>query len=222
LTELRLLAQNFSDRDDHRGAGMAPLIEQRQPARLAHRMNFWGRPSAGGTISWRYQGQTWVVERPDDGQPALRRSVVCEVCDTSLTYLVHSVQAARDRQRRWRIITYVGAALILPGFLGFSFLDNGLISGIAAVALVVGIMSAFCFGQVAAKETGISGNLNSWPGATKHAVTLDPSGQVPDLVCPRCGHAEEFGPGSVYRDGYPQTPYEIAKPRFDAHDCPTP
>jgi hypothetical protein len=203
---------------------MAPLIEQGQQALVSHRMNFWGRPSAGHTISWRYQGQSWVVERPDDGQPALRRSVACEVCKKSLTYLVHSAQAARGRQKRWRTITYGALAFFVVGLLGFIFVDGGPIwTGIAISASVGGFVAASCFGRLAAEETGITGHFNSWPVVSKHAVTLDPSsGQVPELVCPRCGHAEEFGRGSVYRDGYPQTPYPVAKARLEAHDCPTP
>ena len=205
---------------------MAPLIEQRQQARFAHRMNFWGRPSAGNTVSWRYRGQSWVVKRPDDGQPASRRSVRCEVCEKALTYSVHSAQAARSRQKRWRTITYVGLALFLVGLLGFVLLlvaDGGPVwSGIATAASVGGIVAAICFGQVAAKETGVTGHFNSWPVVSKHAVILGRPGQVPELVCPHCGHTEEFGPGSVYRDGYPQTPYEIAKARLEAHDCRTP
>jgi hypothetical protein len=26
----------------------------------------------------------------------------------------------------------------------------------------------------------------------------------------------------LYRDGHPQTPYDVAKARFEAHDCRTP
>jgi hypothetical protein len=201
---------------------MAPLIEQRQLAQVGHRMNFWGRPSAGNTVSWRYRGQSWVVQRPDDGQPASRRPVVCEVCDKSLTYRVHSAQATGGRQRRWRTITYGGFALFVLGALGFIFVDGGPIPVIAASASIGGFVAASCFRRVAATETGITGHFNSWPVAAKHSVTLDPFGQVPELVCPRCGHTEEFGPGSVYRDGYPQTPYPVAKARLEAHDCPTP
>jgi hypothetical protein len=205
---------------------MAPLIEQRQQARFSHRTNFWGRPSAGNTVSWRYKDQSWVVKRPDDGQPALRRSVRCEVCKKSLTYVVHSARAARGRQKRWRTITYGGLAFFVVGLLGFILLlvvDGGPIwTGIATSASVGGFVAASLFGRVAAEETGITGNFNSWPVASKHAVTLNRAGQVPELVCPRCGHAEEFGRGSVYRDGYPQTPYEVAKARLEAHDCRTP
>jgi hypothetical protein len=204
---------------------MAPRIEQRQRALVSHRMNFWGRPSAAGTVSWRYRPQSWVVKRPDDGRPAFRRSVRCEVCKKSLTYSVHSAQAARARQKRWRTITYVGLACFVVGLLGFILLlvagGGPVLTGIAIAASAGGIVAAICFGQVAAEETGVTGHFNSWPVVSKHAVTLDRPG-VAELVCPHCGHAEEFGPGSVYRDGHPQTPYEIAKARLEAHDCGPP
>ena len=205
---------------------MAPLIEQRQRVLVAHRMNFWARPSAGNTGSWRYQAQSWVVERPEDGQPASRRSVRCEVCEKSLTYSVHSVQAARGRQKRWRTITYGALAFFVVGLLAFILLlvvgGDPIFTDIATLATAGGFGTLVSFGRSTAEETGITGHFNSWPVVSKHAVTLDPSGQIPELVCPHCGHAEEFGRGSVYRDGYPQTPYEVAKARFEAHDCPTP
>jgi hypothetical protein len=162
---------------------MAPLIEQRQQARFAHRTNFWGPPSVGNTVSWRYQSQSWLVKRPDDGQPALRRSVRCGVCKKSLTYSVHSAQAARARQKRWRTITYGGLAFFVVGLLGFVLLlvaDGGPVwSGIATAALAGGIVAAICFGQVAAEETGVTGHFNSWPVVSKHAVTLGRPGQIP-------------------------------------------
>lgn len=205
---------------------MAPLVEQRQQAQIAHRMNFWGGPFGRNSPSWRYQGQSWVVTRPDDGQPALRRSVRCEVCKKSLTYSVHSAQAAKGRQRRWRTINLGGRAFFVGGLLGFILflvVDAGpILTDVAIAASVGGFVVASCIGQVAAHETGITGNFNSWPMAAKHAVTLNRPGQVPELVCPRCGHVEEFGRGDVYRDGYPQTPYEVAKARLEAHECGTP
>jgi hypothetical protein len=140
------------------------LIEQRQQAMVGHRMNFWGRPSGMNTVSWHYKTQSWLVKRPDHGEPPLPRSVRCEVCKKSLPYFVHNV------------------------------------------------------------EDGVTGNFNSWPGATKHRVTLVGSrpANVPEVVCPRCGHTEEFGWGSVYSGGYSQRQYHAAKKRLEGHECPTP
>jgi len=124
---------------------MAPRIEQRQQALVSHRTNFWGRPSAASTASWRYRTQSWVVKRPDDGQPAFRRSVRCKVCKKSLTYSVHSAQAARARQKRWRTITYVSLTFFVVGLLGFILLlvlDGGpVLTGIAIAASVGGFVS---------------------------------------------------------------------------------
>ncbi|GAB2802593.1 hypothetical protein GCM10027176_03960 [Actinoallomurus bryophytorum] len=204
---------------------MAPRIEQRQQALVSHRTNFWGRPSAASTASWRYRAQPRVVKRPDDGQPAFQRSVRCKVCKKSLTYSVHSAQAARARQKRWRTITYVSLAIFVVGLLGFILLlvlgGGPVLTGIAIAASAGGFVAVTCIGQVAAEETGVTGHFNSWPVISKHAVALDRPG-VAELVCPRCGHAEEFGRPSVYRDGHPQTPYEVAKARLEAHDCRTP
>jgi hypothetical protein len=148
------------------------------------------------------------------------------VCEKSLTFFVHSVQVARGRQKRWLTITYVSAASIVLGLLGFILVLNvggGTIwTGIAIAAMVGGVAVAPSSGHMAAEETGITGHFNSWPVASKHAVTLDRPGQITDLVCPRCGHAEEYGPGGVYRDGYPQTPYEVARARLEGHTCPRP
>lgn len=205
---------------------MAPLIEQTQQALVGHRMNFWARPSSGNTGSWRYKSQSWMVKRPDDGQPASRRSIRCEVCEKSLTYFVHSVQATEGRQKRWRTITYGGLAFFVVGLLGFILLlvvgGGGPISTGIGILAAAGFGTVVCFGGSGAEETGITGHLNSWPVVSKHAVTLDLPGQVPELVCPRCGHVEEFGRGDVYRDGYPQTPYEVAKARLEGHTCPRP
>jgi hypothetical protein len=101
---------------------MAPLIEQTQQALVGHRMNFWAWPSSGNTGSWRYKSQSWMVKRPDDGQPASPRSIRCEVCEKSLTYFVHSVQATEGRQKRWRTITYGGLAFFVVGLLGLILL----------------------------------------------------------------------------------------------------
>jgi hypothetical protein len=155
---------------------MAPLIEQRQQALVSHRVNFWGRPSAGNTVSWQYQGQSWLVKRPDDGEPTLLRLVRCEVCKKSLTYYVHSVEAALGRQARWRACAYGGLALFLLGLLGlvltFVLGDSPVRIAVSASAMVVGFVALWTFGQAAAEETGVTGHFNSWPGATKHAVTL--------------------------------------------------
>jgi hypothetical protein len=82
---------------------MAPTIEQRQQALVAHRVNFFGTPTSGNTVSWKYQGQPWPVNRPDDGEAPLQRIIRCKECMKALTYSVLSVEAAlaRQRRRRW-------------------------------------------------------------------------------------------------------------------------
>jgi hypothetical protein len=207
---------------------MAPLIEQRQQGMVSHRMHFWGRPSGMNTVSWQYKSQSWLVKRPDDGEPTLLRQVRCEVCKKSLTYYVHSVEAALDRQARWRACVYAGLALFVLGLIGLVliFLTGGgpVRVALVASATVVGFVATWCFGLTAAGETGVTGNFNSWPGATKHTVTLVESrpANVPEVVCPRCGHTEEFGWGSAYRGGYSQRQYHAAKVRLEGHDCPAP
>ena len=111
---------------------MAPRIEQRQQAQVAHRLNFWGTPSAGNTVSWKYQGQAWLVKRPDDGDLPLERIVQCKECKKTLTYSVLSVKAALARQRRWRICAYSGLALLVPGLLGLIFFHG---AGTASIAI---------------------------------------------------------------------------------------
>jgi hypothetical protein len=207
---------------------MAPLIEQRQQAMVGHRMNFWGRPSGMNTVSWHYKTQSWLVKRPDDGEPPLPRSARCEVCKKSLPYFVHSVEDGLGRQARWRAWVYGGLALFVLGLIGLVliFVTGGgpVRVAIVASAVVVGFVTIWCVGMTAAAETGVTGNFNSWPGATMHKVTLVESrpANVPEVVCPRCGHTEEFGWGSVYSGGYSQRQYHAAKKRLEGHECPTP
>ncbi|MGH3381996.1 MAG: hypothetical protein ACRDP6_45440 [Actinoallomurus sp.] len=58
--------------------------------------------------------------------------------------------------------------------LGLIFLhgDGAAWLVISLVAAFLGFMSGWCFGLTAAEETGVTGHLNSWPGATKHSVNF--------------------------------------------------
>jgi hypothetical protein len=81
---------------------VALVIGQDQRTMLAHRQNFVGRSVSYGTVAWDYHGRTWLVERPEDGEPARHCSVECSVCATTLTFAVHSLAATRRRRaRRW-------------------------------------------------------------------------------------------------------------------------
>jgi hypothetical protein len=53
------------------GRSVALAIEQDQRTMLAHRQNFMGRSVSYGTVAWDYHGRTWLVERPEDGEPAV-------------------------------------------------------------------------------------------------------------------------------------------------------
>jgi len=200
---------------------MARHFEQRQRAQVAHRVNFWGLPTGAGTISWQYKTQDWLVKRPEDGEPPVERIVRCKTCRKALTYRVHSVDDTLHRYNRWRTWAYGGLSLLLLGLLGLVllFVVGGGAVGTALVitAMAVGAMTGWMFGLTAANEQGVTGHLNGWPGATKHAVVFIAPG--PELVCPRCGHREEFPSGPGYREGPPEQRYRAAKARMDRHDC---
>ncbi|MDN3354595.1 hypothetical protein [Actinomadura sp. DC4] len=204
---------------------MAPLIEKRQQAQFGHRTNFWALPgSAPNTVSWHYKTQDWVVKRPEDGEPAFRRTVRCKTCRKLLAYRIHSIEATLDRYDRWRAGAYGGLTLLVLGLIGLVFVlivgGSAIRVGLVAAAIGAGAMSGWIFGLVAACENGVSGHFNGWPGATKHAVVLrDRSANVPELACPRCGHREEFS-GDV--EGPPEGRYQAAKARLDRHECRTP
>ncbi|QXE37680.1 hypothetical protein KQY30_29090 [Streptomyces sp. GMY02] len=203
---------------------MPKAIGQRQEATVSHRMNFWGRPSGNSTVSWDYKSQKWVVKRPDDGSPALHRTVRCEVCNQSLRYAIHSVEATRRRQARRRAGAYAGLVVLLVSLTG---LINVTDAGPVRIALTVtGILAGAVVGWVCMLatmyDTGVTGHGAGWPGATKHAVELvepRPEG-MPELVCERCGHREEYPWGSQYRKGFVEKQYQAAATRLENHTCP--
>lgn len=207
---------------------MAPSIEKRQQAQFSHRMNFWGRPGAApNTISWKYQGQPWLIKRPDDGELPEQRSIRCKECKKTLTYSVHSVKAALGRQRRWRMCAYTGFALLAVGALGLIFFHSKGTAWIvvSAVLLVGGFVSGCAFGSTAAEETGITGNFAAWPGATKHIIMFVESPRshdLPELICERCGHQEEYLSSPHLVRSFVEKKYQEAKVRFDNHRCKKP
>lgn len=76
------------------------------------------------TVAWDYAGQTWVVERPEDGELARRRSVECSVCAKALTYSVYSLAATRRRRiRRW--IATIACLIAAVPLFGLIALDPG-------------------------------------------------------------------------------------------------
>ncbi|WP_131738723.1 hypothetical protein [Actinomadura roseirufa] len=158
---------------------MAFVVEKEQRTTLSHRINAVGRPSSRDTVTWDYEGRAWLVERPDDGSPAVRRSVRCPVCEKALNYTVHSVAATRARRTRrwaWAVSGFVAAAVALPGHLVLSGgpLRLAIALAVTAAGVVVGYLSAY----VAARETGFTGHGAGWPVVPKHLVALphlDPS-----------------------------------------------
>jgi hypothetical protein len=85
-------------------------------------------------------------------------------------------------------------------------------------------MFGWCFGLTAAEETGVTGHLNSWPGATKHSVRFveSPPDDTPVLICAHCGYQVQFRRGSHLRESFVRQEYKAAKVRFDNHECGRP
>ncbi|MGN9779339.1 hypothetical protein ACTMS0_26785 [Micromonospora sp. H33] len=152
---------------------MALAIEREQRTFLAHRQNFVGRSVSYGTVAWDYVGRTWVVERPEDGEPARRRSVECPVCAKTLTYSVYSLAATRRRRtRRWiATIACLIAAIPLFGLVALDPSSPVVLStaiGSGTLAFVTGWSLAF----VAGGETGLVGHGSALPGYAKHKLLL--------------------------------------------------
>ncbi len=193
-------------------------VAQRQQATVSHRMNFWGRPNGASTVSWKYQGVPWEVVRPDDGQPAARRSVGCPVCDKELTFTVHSVAATRRRQARWRMAAWGGVVLIIS--IVAAMVAGAAPWGLLALPFAAGL--AWNLGTAAAEEVGVTGHGNGVPwSVTKHAVALAEQRpeDLPELVCSRCGHQEDYRWGSHIRKGYVRQQDQAAQARFERHTC---
>jgi hypothetical protein len=210
---------------------VAPTIEKRQQAMFSHRMNFWGRPGTSpNTVSWKYRGQPWLIQRPDDGELPEQHSIRCKECKKTVTYSVHSVKAALGRQKRWRMCAYTGFVSLLVGALGLIFFHGNGPAWIAvsAALLVGGFVSGCTFGTTAAEETGITGHFAAWPGATKHMITFveTPSSpdlpDLPDLICERCGYQEQYLSSPHLVRSFVEKKYAEAKVRFDNHKCKKP
>jgi hypothetical protein len=164
---------------------MALAIEQEQGTTVFHRMHFWGSPSSFNTVSWEYEGQPWLVNRPDDGSPAVHRSVRCGVCAKTLNYTVHSVAAThRRRAHRWACAS-AGLAVVPAAPLSLFIIGAGPVRVTIVLALAfLGFMTGFLCMYVAANETGFTGHGASWPIVPKHMVALpryDPLGLPLDL-----------------------------------------
>lgn len=204
---------------------MPKVVARRQDATVSHRMNFWGRPSGPSTVEWRYKGIPWEVVRPDDGQPPARLSVRCGVCDEELTFTVRSVAATRRLQARWRAFAWLGLVVFLAGaagtFTGFDS-DDAVRIVVPVAAFFLGAVGGWVAGAGAAENVGVSGHGNGWPGsAPKHRVLLvEPRPEdLPELVCERCGHEEEYPWGSDYRRSWVDKQYRAAQVRFEGHTC---
>lgn len=152
---------------------MALAIEREQRTFLAHRQNFAGRPVSYGTVAWDYDGQTWVVERPEDGAPAHRRSVECPVCAKTLTYSVYSLAATRRRRiRRWTAtIACLIAAIPLFGLISLDP-SSSVVLLIAIVGGTLAVVTGWSLAFVAGGETGLVGHGSALPGYAKHKLFL--------------------------------------------------
>jgi hypothetical protein len=205
---------------------MPKVVAREQQATVSHRMNFWGRPSGPNSVSWRYKGVPWEVERPDDGQPAVRSSTRCGVCDRELTFTVHSVAATRRRQARWRAVAWVGLVMFLAGavvlFSSFES-DDPVRIVTSTVAFFLGAVIGWVAASAAGEEVGVAGHGNGLPGSVpKHHIALaEPYPEdMPELVCAQCGHQEGFPWGSDYRKSWVEKQYQAARLRFEQHACP--
>ncbi len=152
---------------------MALVIEREQRTMLGHRQNFVGRSVSYGTVAWDYHGRTWVVERPEDGEPARHRSVECLVCGKTLTYAVHSLAATRRRRARRWIATLACLIAAIPLF-GLIALDPGspVVLSIAFGGGNLAFVTGFSLAFVAGGETGLVGHGSALPGYAKHKLIV--------------------------------------------------
>ncbi|MDV9174200.1 hypothetical protein R6V09_29340 [Streptomyces sp. W16] len=160
---------------------MAYRFEQRQPGRVSHRVNFWGRATGASTAVWDYESYPWEIVRPDDGLPAARRSVTCRWCGKELTFTVHSVTGVRQRQVRWLVLAWGGLGALVAGIVVLAF-TSAIGAGVAL--LILGPILGLVFGMAASDEIGISGHGNGFPVTNaKHSVSVvRPELKLPDLV----------------------------------------
>ncbi|GAA4004063.1 hypothetical protein GCM10022247_26300 [Allokutzneria multivorans] len=91
-----------------------------------------------------HEGATWLVERPEDGAAAVRRSTRCPVCAKPLAFTVRCVRATRARRSlRWAASL---ACLAVPVAL------FGLTAPVVALSLGLGGFLAYG----ASREMGVS------------------------------------------------------------------
>lgn len=199
---------------------MPRAIEKNQRLVLAHRGNFVGRPTGPGTVSWDYTGRQHRVERPDDGAAAEPWQVSCQVCGKRLQFTVYSVADTRRRQARWRAAAWTGLAVLVLSVVG-CFVIGGAALAVLIPAAVLGAAVGFYVGGIAADEMGITGHGAGMPVVAKHALSLVESRPAdrPELVCPTCGHQEEYPWGSHLRQSFVDKQYEAARQRMQTHTC---
>jgi hypothetical protein len=155
---------------------MPQVIEPEQVAAVGHRLHFFGRPSGSDTVSWEYRNQTWLFERPEDGEEPSPEAVLCETCGRTLTYTVHSVEDTRRRVVRFRRAGWLLVPVGLIGLIGFFTVDQN--SGFQIISSLVlffgGFVGAWTALKAAGSEIGVTGHGASYPGPTKHNVQLIP------------------------------------------------
>ncbi|MEV0904523.1 hypothetical protein [Streptomyces hokutonensis] len=159
---------------------MPNRFAQRQPGRVSHRVNFWGRPVGASGVEWEYERFPWEIVRPDDGLPAARRSLTCRWCGKELTFAVHSVTGTRQRQVRWVALAWGGLGVLVAGVVVLAF-TGAIVVGV--LLLIAGPILGLVFGTAASGEIGVSGHGNGFPvGNVKHSVSIvRPELKLPDL-----------------------------------------
>ncbi|MDT0308330.1 hypothetical protein RM780_15360 [Streptomyces sp. DSM 44917] len=172
------------------------------------------------------RGVPWVAVRPEAGEPPSRQSVRCAVCDRTLIFTVHGVAATRRRRVQRLAAAWAGFALALSGLIGACTADpdrSGDLTGALAL-LLFGVLLGYVSAVAAAEEAGITGHGTGRPFPARHTVAVLPPrpADMPELVCPRCGHHEDSPWGSHLRDSYVREEYEAARERLAEHRCGEP
>jgi len=200
---------------------MDQFVEQRQRLVISHRVNTIGRPR-GHSVVWTYRtDQERLVKRPDDGSLAKPWRVRCGDCRKDLEFRVHSVVATRRRRLRRRGWAWVGWTALVGSAIGYLVVGAGARPFLVAAGLI-GAYVGYLAGLLARAEVGVTGHGVSMPIVAAHRVQLieTRSADYPELVCPRCGHREDYRWQSIYRTGYRDAQYQAAAARLQAHRCP--
>ena len=125
---------------------MSIMLERDQWVIVAHR------------VSGINEGSTWLVERPADDCPAVRRSTSCPVCAKPLTYTVHSVRATRGRRalRRAAAAVLLAVPVTIFGLLALGTPPD--LGELTAPVAALGLGLGGLLGYGASQEMGMAGH----------------------------------------------------------------